>query len=121
MRTHGASRSERAAEGRDEEEHRHRPQRRTASEPVARLPGEEHAEERADKRNGNDESVPECRKPELGLDRLLRAGYHAGVESEQKTADRRGDGDVKKKSIHADIIPKGAQPQGNDMSTSRFV
>ena len=32
-------------------------------------------------------------------------------ESEEETADRRGDGYVKKKSIHADIIPKDAQSQ----------
>ena len=71
MRARGASRSERAAESRNEEENRHRPESRTASEPVAWLPGQKHAEERADKRHGHDEPVPERAKPELGLDRLL--------------------------------------------------
>ena len=87
MGAYGASRSERTAESRNEKENRHRPERRTAPEPVARLPGQKHAEERTDKRHRHDEPVPERRKPELGLNRLLGTGYHSGIEAKEEPAD----------------------------------
>ena len=88
-------RRERATDRRNEVKDRHRDQNRLATENVGRTADSERADNRPDQRDRDREAVPKTVQTVFGLNRFFAAGDDAGVETEEETAERGNDNDVK--------------------------